>query len=319
MASFKYKDVYINRFYSVAGKNENNGVLKSVDRYIDDFYDNEKTIEDCEIKMQKDVLANLINKKTELIVGGDLMNQITATNSSMVGNNISFLGVYGACSTFIESLIILANFIQGRFVKEGICITSSHNLSSEKQFRFPVEYGAHKPNYATFTSTGSVGSILSKYPSVIKIVSATVGSVVDYGIKDANNMGAVMAPSAVKTLIEHLNFTNTKVSDYDLVLTGDLGTVGTNIFKELLKIDYGINIKNHIDAGSIIYKKSQEKYSGGSGPACLPLILFNNIIHNKKYKKILVIGTGSLHSPLLVNQKHSIPSISHLVSLEVRV
>ena len=206
MASFKYKDVYINRFYSIAGKNENNGILKSVDRYIDDFYDNEKSIEDCEIKMQKDVLSNLKNKKTELVVGGDLMNQITTTNSSMSNNNVSFLGVYGACSTFVESLIILSNFINAKQIKEGIAITSSHNLSSEKQFRFPVEYGAHKPNYTTFTCTGSVGSIVSKNPSNIKIVSSTIGSVVDYGIKDANNMGAVMAPSAVKTLVDHLKY-----------------------------------------------------------------------------------------------------------------
>ena len=230
MASFKYKDVYLNRYYSVAGKYENNGILKGVDRYIDDFYDNEKTIEDCEIKMQKEVLTNLVNKKTELIVGGDLMNQITTTNSSVVDNNISFLGVYGACSTFIESIIILSNFISGKLIKEGIAITSSHNLSSEKQFRFPCEYGAHKPSYTTFTSTGSVGSIVSKYPSNIKVLSSTIGSVVDYGIKDANNMGAVMAPSALKTLMEHLEYTKTNIKDYDLIVTGDLGKVGSNIF-----------------------------------------------------------------------------------------
>ena len=317
MASFKYKDVYINRFYSIAGKNENNGVLKSVDRYIDDFYDNEKTIEDCEIKMQKDVLANIINQKTELIVGGDLMNQLTTTNSSVVDKNISFLGIYSACATFCSSIITLANFINGKSIKEGICITSSHNLSSEKQFRFPVEYGAQKPSYTTFTSTGSAGIILSKYPSNIKIVSSTLGSVIDMGIKDANNMGAVMAPAAAKTLFEHLKFTNTSPKEYDLILTGDLGEFGQEMFKTLLKEDYGITLKNYIDAGSIIYNKDQEKYSGGSGPVCLPLVLLNNILQNKRYKKILVIATGSLHSPMLVNQKHSIPSIAHLISLEV--
>jgi len=317
MASFKYKDIYLNKVYSIAGTNENNGKLKNVDRYLTDFYDKEKTIEDCEIKMQKEVLENLITTKTDLIVGGDLMNQITATSSSVTDNNISFLGVYNACATFISSLIILCNFINSKQIKEGIAITSSHNLTSEKQFRFPIEYGAQKPIYSTFTTTGSVGAILSKCPSNIKIVSSTIGSVVDYGIKDANNMGAVMAPSAVKTLIEHLKYTNTTVKDYDLILTGDLGLLGAEIFRKLLKVDYGIVIKNHIDSGSIIYKCSQEKYSGGSGPVCLPLVLFNNIIHNKKYKKILVIGTGSLHSPLLVNQKHSLPSISHLISLEV--
>ena len=317
MASFRYKDVYINKFYTIAGKYENNGNLKNVNRYLKDFYDGEKTIEDCEIKLQKETLSDLINNKTELIVGGDLMNQLTTTNSSVVDNNISFLGIYSACATFCSSLITLANFINGKSIKEGICITSSHNLSSEKQFRFPVEYGAQKPSYTTFTSTGSAGVIVSKYPSNIRIASSTLGSVIDMGIKDANNMGAVMAPAAVKTLIEHLKYTNTTVKDYDLILTGDLGEFGQEMFKTLLKEDYGITLKNYIDAGSIIYNKEQEKYSGGSGPVCLPLVLLNNILQNKKYKKILVIATGSLHSPMLVNQKHSIPSIAHLVSLEV--
>ena len=317
MASFKFKDIYINKFYSVAGKEENNGNLKNVNRYLKDYYDKEKTIEDCEIKMQKEVLKNLINNKTEIIIGGDLMNQLTATSSSVVDTNISFLGIYSACATFSSSVITLSNFIQNKSIKEGIVITSSHNLSSEKQFRFPVEYGAHKPNYTTFTTTGSVGVIVSKTPSNIKVVSGTLGSVVDMGIKDANNMGAIMAPAAVNTLMEHLKYSNTTVKDYDLILTGDLGKYGAEIFKVLLKKDYGITIKNHIDAGSILYKEEQEKYNGGSGPVCIPLVLFNNILQNKKYKKILVIATGSLHSPMLVNQKHSIPSIAHLISLEV--
>jgi len=317
MVSYNYKDIYINKFYSIAGIHENNGILKNVNRYLKDFYDNENTIEDCEIRMQKEVLNNIINTKTDIVVGGDLTNQITATSSTMINKNISFLGLYSACATFTSSLIVLANFLTSKMIKEGISITSAHNLASEKQFRFPTEYGAQKPSYTTFTTTGSVGCILSKEKSKIKLVSSTIGDVVDMGIKDAYNMGAVMAPSAVKTLISHLKNTKTNVTDYDLILTGDLGKYGASLFKTLLKQDYNINIKNYMDAGSIIYKPDQEKYSGGSGPVCLPLILFNNILQNKKYKKILVIGTGSLHSPTLVNQKHSLPSTSHIVSLEV--
>ncbi len=317
MASVKFKNVYINNSYSIAGIYENNGNLKNVNRYLKDFYDNEKTIEDAEVKMQKEVLDNLINPKTELIVGGDLMNQNTATNSSVINNNISFMDVYSACATFNESLIIMSTFIDSKKVKNGIVITSSHNLCSEKQFRFPVEYGALKPIYSTFTTTGSVGCILSNVPSNIKVISGTIGSVVDMGIKDANNMGAVMAPAAAKTLMEHLKYMNKTLKDYDIILTGDLGKYGYDLFKTMLKKDYGININNYVDAGAIIYNKEQEKYSGGSGPVCLPLILFNNILQNKKYKKILFIATGSLHSPTLVNQKHSIPSIAHAVELEV--
>lgn len=317
MVSFNYKDIYINKFYSIAGMYENNGILKNVNRYLTDFYNNEKTIEDAEISLQKEVLNNLINTKTDIVVGGDLTNQITATSSSMVNKDISFLGLYSACATFTSSIIVLSNFLTSKMIKEGISITSAHNLASEKQFRFPTEYGAQKPIYTTFTTTGSVGCVLSKEKSKIKVVSSTIGDVVDMGIKDAYNMGAVMAPSAVKVLINHLKNTKTNINEYDLILTGDLGKYGATLFKTLLKQDHNIIIKNHIDAGSIIYKPEQEKYSGGSGPACLPLILFNNILQNKKYKKILVIGTGSLHSPTLVNQKHSLPSISHLISLEV--
>lgn len=317
MVSINYKDVYIKDFYSIAGTLENNGNLKNVNRYLIDYYDGEKTIEDCEIKLQKEVLKNLTNNNTDLIVGGDLSNQITTTNSSVSNNNISFLGLYSACATFVESLIVLSNMIDSRKIKEGIVLTSSHNLCSEKQFRFPIEYGAQKPNYATFTTTGSTGVVLTKTKTNIKINSSLIGSVVDMGIKDANNMGAVMAPAASNTLYNYLKSTNTTTNDYDLILTGDLGTYGADLFKIILKKDYGINIKNHIDAGSIIYKKEQDTYSGGSGPVCLPLILLNNILQNKKYKKIIVIATGSLHSPMLVNQKHSIPSIAHLVSLEV--
>lgn len=317
MASFKYKNVYINKSYSIAGVYENNGILNNVDRYLKDFYDNSKTTEDCEIKIQKEVLDNLIDSKTELIVGGDLSNQNALLSSSVKNNNISFIDVYSACATFNESLIILSNFINNRQIKEGICITSSHNLNSEKQFRFPVEYGAQKPIYSTFTTTGSVGIIVSNKISNIRVVSSTIGSVVDMGIKDANNMGAVMAPAAVKTLMEHINKFDLNLKDYDVILTGDLGSYGEELFKAILMKDYGINIKNYVDAGRLIYKKEQEKYSGGSGPVCLPLILFNNILQNKKYKKIIFIATGSLHSPTIVNQKHSIPSIAHLVELEV--
>ena len=209
MASFRYRDIYLNEYYSIAGTYENNGNLKNVNKYINDFYDGEKTIEDCEIKMQKDTLSNLISDKTDIIIGGDLTNQLTATSSSVKDNNISFLGIYSACATFASSVITLANFINGKSLKEGIVITSGHNLASEKQFRFPIEYGAHKPNYTTFTTTGSLGVVVSKRVSNVKLVSATLGSVVDMGVKDANNLGAIMAPAAAKTLIEHLKYTNT--------------------------------------------------------------------------------------------------------------
>lgn len=319
MSSLNFKNVYINNSYSIAGQNENNGNLKNINIYLNDYLYGEKTFEDAEIKMQKITLNNLINTNSvpELIVGGELSNQLSITSTNLKNKNIPFLGIYSACATFVEGLILLATLIDSKKIKNGINITSAHNLTSERQFRYPIEYGAPKPEYSTFTSTGCVGAFLSQQTDKIKILNGTIGRVVDYGIKDAYNMGAVMAPAAIDTLIRHLKNTKTTFNDYDLILTGDLGKVGTEIFKEILKKEHNIKINNLLDAGSIIYKEEQEIYSGGSGPACLPLVLFNKILETKKYKKILIIGTGSLHNQTLVNQKNTIPAIAHAVTLEV--
>lgn len=319
MSSLNFKDIYINNSYSIAGMNETNGNLKNINATINDYLFGEKTFEDAEIKMQKITLNNLINKNKipDILIGGELSNQLSTTSTNLKNKNIPFLGIYSACATFVEGLILLATLIDSKKVKTGINITSAHNLASERQFRYPIEYGAPKPAYSTFTSTGSVGVFVSNEPIGIKILNGTIGHVVDYGVKDAYNMGAVMAPAAVETLIKHLKNTKTQPSDYDLILTGDLGKVGTEIFKEILQKEHNLKINNLQDAGSIIYKEEQEIFSGGSGPACLPLVLFNKILLTKKYKKILIIGTGSLHNQTLVNQKNTIPAIAHAVTLEV--
>jgi stage V sporulation protein AD len=159
--------------------------------------------------------------------------------------------------------------------------------------------------------------LLSNVESKIKIESSTIGQVINMGIKDVNNMGAVMAPAAASTIVKHLEENKRDINYYDVILTGDLGIVGSKILKEFLNINYNIKLKNHLDAGTEIYTKSQDVNSGSSGPVSLPLVLFNKILKNKKYKKILIVGTGSLHTPTLVNQKNSIGAIAHAVSLEV--
>ena len=322
MASMLFRNVYINDESSIIGPYEDNGEL-NIRNALSDFYDNEKTFEDAEIKMQKSVLENLLYKNNlnpqdiDILVGGDLMNQITATSYNMKNFSIPFLGIYSACASFVESIIITANMLDTRFFKKGIAITSSHNLTSEKQFRFPVEYGALKPKRSTFTATGSVGALITNKESRIKIESATIGKVVDYGIKDVFNMGAVMTPAAARTIVEHLKDLKRDINYYDLVLTGDLGEVGTKLLKEYLLINNNIKLKNHLDAGCLVYNEEQPVFSGASGPVALPLILFNKILKIKKYKKILVVGTGSLHSPVMCNQKNTIPAIAHAISLEV--
>lgn len=317
MSSFKFNKVYLSDYYSVAGNNEKNGNIKNFDLIVDNYF-GMKTFEAAECKMQKTVLNYLFNKNKliDMVIAGDLQNQITATNYMMRNNNISLFGIYSACATFNEALIMLATLIDAKKIKSGVAITSSHNLASERQFRYPIEYGAPKLRKSTFTATGAAGCILQNKETNIKVVGATVGKVVDYGVKDALNMGAAMAPSAVDTLINHLNDFKIDSNYYDLILTGDLGEVGVSIFKELLKRK-GIKLNNHMDAGSTMYKKEQNLNAGSSGPVTLPLVLFNKILKEKKYKKILLIATGALHSTTLINQKESIPGISHAISLEV--
>ena len=319
MASMKFNKVYLSSSYSVVSKLEALGSIKDYDFIINDYYFGLKTFEGAEIKMQRVVVDYLLgkNKKIDLIVGGDLSNQLAITSYMAAKYDISYLGTYSACATFNSSVISLASLIESNKIKNAIAITSSHNKVAERQFRYPVEYGGLKAKRSTYTATGSCGAIVTKEKTNIKVESATIGKVIDMGIKDSLNMGAVMAPAAAKTLNDHLKDLNRDISYYDLILTGDLGIYGSKIFKEYLLKEYNIKLKNHIDAGSILYKKEQELYAGSSGPVTLPLVLFNKILKEKKYKKVLVLATGSLHSRTFVNQHMSLVATCHAISLEV--
>ncbi len=323
MSSFKFKNVYIKDYFSVVGPLEAESKIKTYDVALKDFYFGEKTFEKAEIKMQKTVLDNLINKNNlkesdiSLVVGGDLINQISITNYTLRDYNFPFLGVYSACSTFTESLLISSIFLDNYELKNVVAITSSHNLTAERQYRYPVEYGSPKPHTATFTSTGSVGALLANEKNKLKVESATIGTSIDMGITDVNHMGAVMAPAAASTLNTHLIELNRDINYYDLILTGDLGKVGEKIFKDFCLQNYNIVPKVYFDCGANLYLDSQETFAGGSGPACMPIVFFNKFLKSNKYKKILLLATGALHSPNLVNQHNTIPAISHAVSLEV--
>ena len=322
MSSFKYNNVYLKDYESIAGPEEVKGNLE-YQNTINDYYFGEEKIEDAEIKMQNLCLNNIIkrnklNNKVELLVGGDLINQIAITSYNIVNRHIPFLGLYNACATFNESLIVLANFIESKMINSGLAITSSHNLNAERQYRFPIEYGSPKKCYTTFTTTGAACAYLTNEATNIKIESATIGPVVDYGIKDASNMGAVMAPSAAETLHKHLTELNRDINYYDLIITGDLGKFGQELFLKLIKQDYNYLPKNYYDAASILYKDNQNTFQGGSGPVVVPLVLFNKILKEKQYQRILILATGSLHNTLMVNLKKSIPSITHAVSIEVK-
>ena len=232
------------------------------------------------------------------------------------------LGIYSACSTSTEGILIASNFIDSNKIKNAIVSSSSHNLSSERQFRNPVEYGAPKPDTATFTTTGGASILLSNVKSKIKVDSATVGRIRDMGVNDANNMGAVMAVAAGDTIYEHLKDTRRDVNYYDLIITGDLGVYGSEILKEYMMTEYGIELSNNYkDSGMMIYnlEKQKQVLAGGSGVACSPLVNYSYTIPLMKkniLSKVLIVATGALFSPTFVYQKNPILSISHAISLE---
>lgn len=313
MASIRFSKVYLGEASTISSKNE-----KINTKYtIDDFYNDERTIEGSEVKLQKTVLKDILNNnKIDSIIGADLSSQLAVSNKVAADLDISYLGVYNACASFPEELIVGGALLQGTTIKNIACVISSHNLAAERTFRYPIEYGTPRRITQSFTATGAVSALLTKKETNIKVESCTIGKVVDYGVKDANNMGAIMAPGAVNTLISHLRDLKRDISYYDLVLTGDLGKLGSELFKELLS-KHDITIKHHIDAGSILITDKNLTDQGASGPVCLPLVLFEKILKEKKYKHILIIGTGALHNTLLVNQKSTIPTVSHAVSLEV--
>lgn len=324
MASFSYTKVYLNDYITLGGLKEAKGQLKGFDYLAKDYYDGEKTFEKAEVKFQKMALDMLlVNNKfnpnnIDLLIGGDLINQIASTGYNARNYNIPFLGIYSACAIFVEGIIIASNFIEGGLTNKSIVITSSHNLNAEKQFRFPYSYGCPKPERSTFTATGAASVLVSNKKSNIKIKEGTLGKVTDYKITDPYNLGAAMAPSCARVINDHLTDFNRKINYYDLILTGDLGESGSKLLKILLEQEYNLKVSNHLDSGTLIYKKDQNCYDGASGPVVLPFVLFNKIIKSSKYRKILIVGTGAMHNSVMVYQKDSIPSVSYAVSLEVK-
>jgi stage V sporulation protein AD len=326
----EYNNVFIKDTYTIAGTYENDGPLKMYfdKTYPKDMYFSEKTWEQAEIKLQKDSIKEIINKNKltdkdiDLLVAGDLQNQISASSYSAKDFNIPFLGIYNACATSSEGLIIASNFIEGKMINNCIVATSSHNMVAEKQFRNPTEYGCPKHKTATFTATGGVSVFLTNEQTNIKIESSTVGKVIDKGITDVNHMGAVMAPAAADTIFRHLTNLGRSPDYYDLILTGDLGLYGKNILINYLKETYNLDIsKNYDDCGTMLYDlDNQPVLAGGSGPVCSALVNFGYVykeMKKKKLRKVLIVPTGALFSPTLLFQKKSIPAIAHAVGIEV--
>ncbi len=326
--TFYYNNVYLKETSCITGPYEKKGPLgKYFDKSYKDLYMGEKSFEKGEIKLVKDSLNILFRKskigkeKIDLVVGGDLLNQITASTYGALGVG-DFIGIYGACSSSVLGMIIVSNFIESGFINRGVSLVSSHNMTSEKQFRYPTEYGAPKPHTSTFTSTGAASCLLTNEKSKVKVECATLGRIIDYNQNDPNDMGRVMAPAAIDTLVRHFKDTGRDPNYYDLILTGDLGKYGLEIVKDYMCCEHNIELSNYNDCGVMLYnlEKQKEVHAGGSGPVCSALVVYSyiyNLLLKKKLKRVLFLATGALFSPLLLYQKENINSICHAISLEV--
>lgn len=311
---------------TIAGPKECAGVVgKYVDKALTDDTFGESTYEKAECKMLTFAIrkaienAGLTEKQTDMLISGDLLNQIISASFSARDFEFPFLGVYGACSTLAESFAIGASFVNAGYYNNIVCATGSHFSSAERQYRYPLELGNTRPPQAQWTVTGAGGAMISAKGSNVAITSATFGKVVDFGITDVNNMGAAMAPSACDTILNHLRDLGKKAQDYDLIITGDLGALGSRILKDLTW-EKGVDIQNnHVDCGEIIYNVIEDEFQGGSGAGC-SAVVFNSYIMDKLKKgelnRILLCATGALLSTVSSGQGESIPCITHAVAIE---
>lgn len=327
------KDIYITHTSSIVGPKEYQGPLANFfDTHIKDVWDNEKSFEKCESKILKTCIKNLQKKSNlkdediDAIFSGDLLNQCISSDFAIRNFNTPFLGLFGACSTFCEGLILGSIFLESGLASNVICSASSHFCSAERQFRMPLEHGNQRSTTAQATVTGAGAASITNIPQKekgIKITYITPGKIQDLGVKDMANMGAAMAPAAFNTIAQHLTDTNRTIDYYDAIITGDLGTHGSQMLHELFKIEDVDISKKHIDCGSIIYDlEKQDVNCGGSGCGCIASVFsgyFFNELKAKKLNKILLVATGALMSPISSQQGESIPSIAHAVAIECEV
>ena len=329
------KKPYIIGRGNVVGKKEGEGPLGACfDESLNDDMYGEKCWEKAESKMLQSAMtkacerAQLRKEDIDIMLSGDLVNQIMSSSFTARNMHIPFLGLYGACSTMTESLLIGSMLIDGEFAARVLAGASSHFCTAERQFRMPVEHGNQRPPSAQWTATAAGAVVLSEAPLGnaavnIRVTGATVGKVIDAGIKDANQMGAAMAPAAVDTLLNHLQDTGRDIDYYDLVVTGDLGYIGKDIMCDLL-VDAGLDSKkvfsHYDDCGTLLFSKDQDVHGGGSGCGCSAAVLTGSLLKKMEqgqYKRILLMSTGALLSTVSPFQGESIPGIAHAAALEV--
>lgn len=272
----------------------------------------------CERAIEK---SGLKKEDIQFLLSGDLMNQIISSSFAARTLAIPFLGIFGACSSAMEGLALASLIVDSGAAKYAMAGACSHNAAAEKQFRYPTEYGGQKPPTAQWTVTGAGAAVIGKEGKGPRVTSATIGKVVDMGISDPFNMGAAMAPAAVDTIEAHFRDLDIDASYYDIIATGDLGKVGHEIAANLLIKD-GIKLpeEKFTDCGLLVYKEDQPVFSGGSGCGCSAVVTYGHFLNRMRrgeLKRILVVATGALMSPMSYQQKESIPCIAHAVSIEM--
>lgn len=325
---------------TVVGQKEGQGPLaKDFDMILEDDMFGQKSWEKAESKMLKEAMykaisrAGMVKEDIDVMLAGDLINQLMSSSFAARDMHLPFIGLYGACSTMTESLMVGSMLVDAGFVGSALVGASSHFCTAERQFRTPVEHGNQRPPSAQWTATAAGSAVVASpdilprgmtgKPKMIRAESATIGKVIDAGIKDANQMGAAMVPSAVDTLLNHLEDLDRGIEYYDLVVTGDLGFIGKEMMIDLL-IGAGLNkesVKEHYnDCGTMLFSKEQDVHSGGSGCGCSASVFCGHLLKQMeqgKIKRLLLMSTGALLSTISPFQGESIPGITHAVSLEV--
>lgn len=311
---------------SVVGPKEKEGPLGDLfDASFHDLYCGRKNWEKAELRLAKEA-ARLALKKVKLketdldfFLGGDLLNQIVITSFTASSLGVPFLGIFGACSTYVQGLLLGSILVETGYARRVMALASSHYATAERQYRTPTEYGIQYPDYKQWTVSGAGTAILERDGVGPKITCATVGKMVDFGVKDPFDMGAVMAPAAADTILQHFQDLEKGPWAYDLIVTGDLGRYGREILLDLLE-EKGVDIKDRLqDCGLLIYHHRQGVGAGGSGCGCSAVVFNTHLLKEMESghcKRLLLVGTGALMNPVSIMQGETIPGIAHAVAVE---
>ena len=315
----------VRSYAAICGSKEREGVAgRYADIALSDDMYGESTYEKAECKMLSNAVSLAVEKgrltdgDVDALLSGDLLNQIISASFAARDFQFPYLGLYSACSTMSEGMLLAAALVDGGYARNCVAATGSHFASAERQYRYPLELGCTRPPQSQWTVTGAGACVISADCGRIKLLNATLGRVRDWGVTDVNNMGAAMAPAAADTVMRHFRDTDTLPEDYDAIITGDLGALGSRIFKDLLW-EKGFDVANHVDCGEMIYKVVEDEFQGGSGAGCSAVIMNSYVFAKMEaglYNRVLFAATGALLSTVSSGQGESIPCISHAVELE---